>query len=270
LAYYFTPNLQLKGSYELTNRMPEANEIFGDLENQEANPALKPEKSDNMNLGLTYGFNLNKVHNFSIAANGVYRYSADFIYNRLNNNQTKTVADNREGVNTWGGDADIRYSYKNWLTAGTTVTYQLLRNQEKYATDPQTGKKFTKVSDVYLDQMPNIPYLFGNADVSVSLKNVGAKGNNLTIGYNLLYVHSFWLYWPSYGNSSSTTSGDKYVVPEQLAHDLNFVYSMKNGRYNISLEARNITDKPLFDNFSLQKPGRGFYMNLRYFINRTQ
>src|SRR5690606_4890321 len=34
-AYYLTARLQLKASYELTNRMPTAYEIFGDVENQE-------------------------------------------------------------------------------------------------------------------------------------------------------------------------------------------------------------------------------------------
>ena len=262
LAYFINPNLQVRSSYELTNRMPEATEIFGDLENQEANPALKPERSDNLNLGVVYNFQINETNRFSVTANGVYRYSADFIYNRLNNNQTKTVADNREGVRTLGADADIRYSYKNWLSAGTTITYQFLQNLQQF----EPG--YNGVSPVYLDQMPNIPYLFGNADVSASFRDVGKKGNNLTIGYNLLYVHAFWLYWPSLGGRSTTD--DKKVIPMQLAHDFNFVYSMKNGRYNISLEAKNITNKPLFDNFSLQKPGRGFYLNLRYFINKTK
>jgi hypothetical protein len=116
--------------------------------------------------------------------------------------------------------------------------------------------------------MPNIPYLFGNGDVSVSLKNVGKKGNNLNIGYNLLYVHAFWLYWPSRGGSSS--NGSKYVVPKQLSHDINLVYSLEKGRYNIGLEAKNITDALLYDNFSLQKPSRGFYLNLRYFITKNK
>src|SRR5690606_26973753 len=84
LAYYFNSNLQLRTSYELSNRMPEATEIFGDLDNQDANPALRPEKSDNFNLGMIYGFAFDKVHRFSLTANGVYRYSADFIYNKLN------------------------------------------------------------------------------------------------------------------------------------------------------------------------------------------
>lgn len=261
LAYYLNTNLQLRTSYELTNRMPEATEIFGDLENQEANPALKPEKSDNVNVGLIYNFKINDINRFSITANGVYRYSADFIYNRLNNNQTKTTADNREGVRTLGTDAEIRYSYKNWLTAGATVTYQFLQNMQKY--EPN----YNAVSPVYLDRMPNIPYLFGNFDLSTSFRDLGKKGNNLTLGYNLLYVNAFYLYWPSLGGRDQES--DKKGVPTQLAHDLNFVYSMKNGRYNISLEAKNITDRPMYDNFSLQKPGRGFYVNLRYFFNKS-
>lgn len=263
-TYFVNRNIQLKASYELTNRMPEAQEIFGDVENQEANASLKPEKSNNFNLGFSYAFSLNKEHNFSFTANGIYRNATNFIYNRLNQNQSKLVADNRDGVRTVGGDAEIRYSYQNWLSVGTTVTYQNLKNLQKYEINPSTGEKFTNVSIVYLDQMPNIPYLYGNGDISVSLKDVGRKGNNLSIGYNLLYVHAFWLYWPSQG-----AVGDKKVIPQQLNHDLNFVYSLKQGRYNIGLEAKNITNADLFDNFSLQKPGRAFYLNLRYFINKT-
>lgn len=260
-AYFVTANLQLKGSYELTNRMPDAQEIFGDVENQEGNASLKPEKSNNVNLGLSYNFSFNRINNFAVNVNAIYRHADNFIYNRLNANQSKLVADNRDGVRTWGGDAEIRYSYKNWLSAGTTVTYQFLRNLQMY--EPGV----TGVSPVYLDQMPNIPYLFGNTDISVTLKDVLKKGNTLNIGYNLLYVHAFWLYWPSLG--SRAASDGKYVVPQQLSHDLNFVYSMKNGRYNIGVEAKNLSNAYLYDNFSLQKPGRGFYLNLRYFINKT-
>ncbi|WEK17566.1 MAG: TonB-dependent receptor [Candidatus Pedobacter colombiensis] len=262
LTYFLHPNLQLKTSYELTNRLPEAQELFGDVENLEGNANLKPEKSDNFNLGVIYGFAVNKNHNFSVTANAVYRNASDFIYTRLNQNQGKLVADNREGVKTWGGDAEIRYSYKDWLTAGTTVTYQYLQNRQKTDGVPPVP------SIVYLDQMPNIPYLFGNSDVSVSLKDLGKKGNTLNIGYNILYVHEFWLVWPSQGGRD--VSDEKRVVPMQLSHDLNFVYSIRNGHYNIGLEAKNITDAHLFDNFSLQKSGRAFYLNLRYFFNKNR
>ena len=261
-TYFINNNLQLKTSYELTNRMPEAQEIFGDVENQEGNANLKPEQSNNVNLGISYGFALDKDNTILLTANGIYRHADNFIYNRLNNNQSKLVADNRDGVKTWGGDAEIRYAYKNWFTAGTTVSYQFLRNLQQY----EPGS--TGVSPLYRDQMPNIPYLFGNADVSVMLKDLGRKGNNLSIGYNLLYVHAFWLYWPSLGGRDA--SDEKKVVPQQLSHDVTVVYSVGKGRYNIGLEAKNLGNADLYDNFSLQKPGRSFYLNLRYFINSSR
>lgn len=254
-TYFFTPGFQLKTSFELTNRMPEAQEIFGDVENQEENPNLKPEQSRNVNLGVSYRFAVSQAHRFVINANGIYRYADNFIYNRLNNNQSKLIADNREGVRTIGFDSEIRYSYQKWLSMGTSLTYQYLQNMQKYEPD------YTGISPVYKDQMPNIPYLFGNADATVSLLNAGGKGNNLNIGYNFLYVHAFYLYWPSRG-------GDKLDIPQQLSHDVTLVYSIKNGRYNVGLEGRNITNALLYDNFSLQKPGRAFYLNLRYFFNK--
>lgn len=255
-AYYLTPALQLKGSYELTNRMPTAYEIFGDVENQEANFQLNPERSNNANVGLNYSFALKQHHRFSLNTNAIYRRAVDYIYYRLNNNQSRVIADNRDGVETVGGDAELRYSYKSWLMAGATMTYQHIVNTQKYE------EGYTGISPVYRDQMPNIPYLFGNADVSVILRDVGQDGNHLNIGYNLLYVHDFYLYWPSRG-------GDKLDIPQQISHDINMVYSLRNGKYNIAFEARNITDTHLYDNFSLQKPGRGFYLNFRYFFNKN-
>jgi len=271
IAYYISPDLQLRTSYELTNRMPEANEVFGDLENVAPSPLLRPEKSDNVNLGVIYGFKINEVNRFSVTANAIYRHSTDFIFSRsvggTSNLRDLTISENRSGVRTTGVDGEIRYSFKNWLSVGTTVTYQKLTNLQQYDWDPNARQYYTTESITYLDQMPNIPYLFGNADASASFRDVFSKGNNLTVGYNLLYVNRFWLYWPSLGNSSS--AGDKNGIPTQFSHDINFVYSMKNGRYNVSLEARNITDRAVFDNFSLQKPGRGFYLNFRYFINKS-
>ncbi|MBT1707254.1 TonB-dependent receptor [Fulvivirgaceae bacterium PWU5] len=256
-TYFFSRALQLKGSYELTNRMPEATELFGDVENQQGNPDLLPEKSNNINVGVTYNFATSSSSRFLVNANAIYRDATDYIFPILNQNQSALVSDNREGVRTVGGDGEIRYSYKKWLSAGGTLTYQFVRNMQMY--EPE----FTGVSPVYKDQMPNKPFLFGNADVSITLRNISAQGDRLNIGYNLLYVHAFYLYWPSRG-------GDKLDIPGQTTHDINIVYSMKDGRYNVGVEARNITNALPYDNFSLQKPGRAFYVNVRYFLNKDK
>ncbi|GHE23793.1 TonB-dependent receptor domain-containing protein [Sphingobacterium griseoflavum] len=259
-TYFPIPTLQLKTSYEMTNRLPTPYELFGDVENQQGNFNLKPEHSHNINLGAIYNWKVNDEHRFSMGANLIYRYAFDYIYNRFNANQTLLIADNREGVATTGTDAEFRYSYKKLLTFGGAITYQHLVNKQKYE------EGYTGVSPLYNDQMPNIPYLFGNTDLGLSFRDLGTKGNVLNIHYNMLYVHSFWLYWPSLG--STAVGAEKKEIPKQLSHDLSFVYSLKNGKYNVGLEVNNIAGTQLYDNFSLQKPGRSFMVNLRYYFNK--
>lgn len=54
----------------------------------------------------------------------------------------------------------------------------------------------------------------------------------------------------------------------QISHDANVTCSLQDGRYNIALEARNFTNSLLYDNYSLQKPGRSFTVKVRYFFFR--
>lgn len=267
-TYFILPELQVKASYELANRLPETYEIFGDVENQQGNPDLKPEQSHNINLGVSYNFALNPNNRFLVNANGVYRNTSDYIYNRLAANQQQQIADNRDGVRTIGGDAEVQYSYKNLFNAGATMTYQSVLSTQMYERVPNnTSLYYTTVSPLYKAQMPNTPFLFGNASASVTLADFGGQGNRLTVGYNLLYVYRFWLFWPALGGQNITQADPKRVVPTQISHDLNVVYSLKNGRYNLGLECRNLLDARLYDNFSLQKPGRGFYGNIRYYLS---
>ncbi len=255
ISYLLNSNLQVKASYELTNRMATPYELFGDLENQDANTNLKPESSNNFNLGMIYHFKLNDINNFGLTAGFVFRNAKNFIYQRLNQNQSKYMADNRDGVRTLGADLEFRYAYKSWLSASSSWTYQYLQNMQKYE------EGYTQVSPVYKDQMPNIPYLFGNLGINLHFPKSAGNNNRLTAGYNLQYVHDFYLYWPSRGATKNT-------IPKQLSHDLSLVYSMHDGRYNLGLEARNLTNERLYDNFSMQKPGRAFYLNFRYFIRK--
>lgn len=88
--------------------------------------------------------------------------------------------------------------------------------------------------------------------------SMGGTFNNLDIRDK-----DFPLYWEKFGDPTT-----KIRVPEQLSHNLSLSYSIRNGRYNLSLECRNLTDEKLYDNFSLQKAGRAFYGKFRvYFGN---
>lgn len=84
----------------------------------------------------------------------------------------------------------------------------------------------------------------------------------LSLTYDNAYVHRFPLYW------ENISARGKEEVPSQLAHNLALTYSLGGGRYNFTLECRNLTDERLYDNFSLQKPGRAFYGKVRIYFGR--
>jgi len=258
-SYYIKQNLQLKASYEKTYRLPTPEEFFGNVtENFAGNLGLRPESSDNANLGLSYQTSFSKIHALTLDVNLLYRNSVDFIRPELNLNQTMTTLSNQGSVRNAGIDAEIRYSYKQRFTAGVNVTYQNLRNHTMY----EPGE--TQVSAWYKDRIPNIPYFFGNLDASYFFNDVVKKGNNLSLGYNLLFVNTYYLSWPGRGDTQY-----KNNIPRQFNHEVNATYVLANGKYNIALECKNLLDNRLYDNFSLQKPSRAFYIKVRYFFNKS-
>ena len=54
LKYSFSKNIFLRGSYENAIRIPSQIEIFGNFITIEPNLSIKPERSDNLNLGLYF------------------------------------------------------------------------------------------------------------------------------------------------------------------------------------------------------------------------
>lgn len=250
VSHFFNENFQMKASFEKSYRLPDSEELYGDVINLQGNVDLKPEHSYNYNLGASYWLALHNEHQLNFNLNGFYRDASNFIRPRLNNNQTMQVMDNLGSVTNLGVEAEIRYQSARRFSAGVNVTYQDLRNNTKY----EEGQ--TTESIVYRDRIPNMPYFYGNADASYTFENVWGDGNLLSLGYNMLYVHAFYLYWPSLGS-------DKLDIPEQISHDINATYTY-NQKLQFTLECRNILDAELYDNFSLQKPGRSITGKIKY------
>lgn len=257
-TYFLGKDLQLRASYEHGVRVPESSELFGNVNTLTGNFSLKPESSENVNIGAIYTPAINNAHFFTIDAALLYRYSKDFIRPSLNagNKYTLQRMVNLRDVDNTGIEANIRYRYKTAFNIGANVTYQNLRNQTKFE-----GGEGDKQSIIYGDRLPNMPYMYGNLDASYTFRNLMSKGDNLTVGYNLLYVHAYFEGWPSLGNKN-----EKYTIPEQYAHNANLLYSFAGGKYNLAMECLNLTDALLYDHYKLQKPSRSFNLKLRYFL----
>jgi outer membrane receptor protein involved in Fe transport len=253
---YFLKDLQGKISYEKTCRLPTDNELFGNEELERGSTGLKAESSDNYNLNLSYSRDFDRTHFIYVDASYILRNTKDYIRRVTDSYSGKYYAShiNHGYVRNISLEGEIRYSYKNIVSAGINATSQNIRDNE-----PETMG--ASASTTYHARIPNIPYFFASGDIGFVWKNFIRKTNHLSFGYNSSYVHEFPLYSERHGASS------KSLVPTQFSHDLSLTYTIGNGRYNITAECKNLTDEKLYDNFSLQKPGRAFYFKMRYFFN---
>jgi hypothetical protein len=94
---------------------------------------------------------------------------------------------------------------------------------------------------------------------------LGGKGNVLNLNYGINFVEKFYLEWESLGDPNL-----KNTYKRQLSHDFSATYSIKNGRYNFTLEGKNLTDAELADNFGMLKPGRAIYGKIRYYLMKRK
>lgn len=254
-TYFILSGLQAKLSYEKAYRLPTNDELFGDEDLELGQISLKPEKSDNFNFNLSYGRQFGK-HSVYVEGGLIYRNTSDYIYRSIETTSNRSYGSysNYGKVETKGYNISARYSFAHWVSVGGNFTQMDVRDNVKTS---QTGQE----SLTYGARMPNLPYRFANSDVAFYWRNLGKKGNTLSVVYDNLYVYGFPLYSEALGAVET-----KEMVPTQFSHNISFTYSLKNGRYNVSFECKNLTDEKIYDNFSLQKAGRAFYGKVRVYF----
>lgn len=256
-TYYIIDGLQAKLSYEKALRLPTTDELFGDEDLEAGKTDLKPENSNNFNLNLNYSHKFEK-HGIYVEGSLIYRDIKDYIKRGIGKHGAFEYGmyENHGHVKTKGYNISVRYNYMHWLNVGGTFNSIDTRDFEKYiAGGTQQESMHYKV------RLPNVPYLFANLDATFTYLNLFAKGNHLSVTYDNFWQHEFPLYWENIGDKES-----KAMVPEQFAHNIGLTYSIKNGKYNVSLECKNVTDARLYDNYSLQKAGRAFYAKVRVYL----
>ena len=258
-TWFILDGLQAKLSYEKAYRLPTTDELFGDEDMEAGRTDLRPENSHNINLNLSYTRQLGR-HGLYVEGSYIYRDTKDYIKRSLDavGGTSFGIYENHGRVKTQGFNLSARYSYGRWLSLGGTFNNLNARDAERYLAGNTQQESMT-----YKQRIPNQPYTYANFDASFTWHDLGAEGNVLTLTYDGFYQHEFPLYWEHLGDPTT-----KSRVPDQLSHSLTLGYSLKNGRYNLSLECRNLTDEKLYDNFSLQKAGRAFYGKVRVYFGK--
>lgn len=101
---------------------------------------------------------------------------------------------------TKGVEAAVRYNYKDLFHTGAGFTYQDITDRQRYekTKDSFVGEGITE-NITYKERLPNIPYLFANADAGVRFHDLIWRNSVLTFDYNLNYIHSYYLSFPGLG-----------------------------------------------------------------------
>lgn len=260
LSYAITPNISVFGSAEKAIRLPEAGEVFGDVSaNINAAILLKPEHSKNYNLGFSYNNIKFNNHTFGITTNTFIRNTQDLIRQfpvTISGNVEEYFLNTNIGnVKTKGFDFELNYNYnKRIFFSGNTSFFDA---RETIISTDSNGNPVDTASD---DRLRNTPYFTMNYNLRYNKKDFIQKGSKLSCYTNLLYVHEFLREGTILGGNNKTT------IPTQESLNAGFAYSFPKNKITLSCDVKNILDNQIFDNYALQKPGRGFYTKLTFSI----
>lgn len=254
IAYKLFPKVLLQSSYEHALRLPESNELLGNKsENINATYQLEPEKSHNINLGLLLGTFIWKKHSMK----GDINFFVRNIFDMIQRGETSTDGyygyENLGKVLSKGFDAEYNYEYDNKLFLTYGISMFNARFNLRYN---ENGAEYS----YYKDRLRNAPYFTMNTGVEYVLTNVLQRDSRLRLNYQFAYVHKFYKNWESIGGENKAT------IPTQDVHNLGMIYTFPNKRVSVGLNAKNILNKQIFDNWALQKPGRSFHAKISYRI----
>jgi outer membrane cobalamin receptor len=249
-----TASLSAKASYEHSVRLPISREVLGNGSTIFPNVALKPEISENVNLGVFGALDLGGGNVISYEANGFLRLVDNFIQATVSETEGMMQYVNVDAVHIKGVDASLRYDWAGRLHLAANASYDDCRDMREFT---QAGRP----SVTYRNRTPNRPWAFANAEASYTFHNVGLKDSRLRLTVDYQWVHWFYLTWAAYGSAST-----KATVPTQHLTNASLAYSWHDGRYNISFECTNLLNALAYDNYMLQKPGRAFFVKFRLFL----
>jgi len=244
--YDFDSYLHAKASYERGFLIPFFEQFVGDGATILRNIHLRPESSDNLNASVGYERQLTADWSVYATVNGFLRAQYDVIY------VTSGIIrryENQEEVRTLGGEGELAIRFKNWQLKGALTAL---------------GKRFLHMKDprnAYLEgtTFPNDPTRYGNVELQWQRKDFRVYGFYHHIG---TFNHTLL------GASDNAENRPELFVPAQHRFDAGVSYRFTRYNLTVALNAVNLTDAELFDNFSVPKPGRSFNARFIYEINK--
>ncbi|WP_169304714.1 TonB-dependent receptor [Chloroherpeton thalassium] len=243
------PFFNLKASYQHALRLPTPDELFGDGVLITPAGDLKPEVSNNFNLGFYIDrhrfFGFERVQ---LEVNGFYMHVTDMI--KLMASSLEMGYENLGEVEIKGVEAELKVDLSKMLYAHTNVTYQDARDvMEKSA-----GASFANPTKGL--RVPNMPYFFANFGVEYHAENLFGKDQFSKIYWDAEFTEEYYYNW-------KVSNRQSRIIPQSFVQDIGIQHSFHN-QYTFTFEVHNIFDNEVWNLYRMPLPGRTFHVKFRY------
>lgn len=250
LTYPVTDAILFKTSYEHAMRLPDPEEAFGNFMLIRANPNLKPESSDNINLNI-----LSYSEKAAIELTGFYRNVSNLIFLQTNSRGNGT-SKNLNSARIKGVEAAVNYRITRSVNINANATYQDLRNRGIIEGNAGSERYFNS-------RIPNVPYFLANGSFTYNTDKLFKKDIKTQFWLAGNYTHEYFLHWEIDGDKDR-----KNRIPAQFLQNAGVSFALNN-HFTFTFECFNLSDQKTYDNFNVQLPGRSFSLKTRYYLSRT-
>ena len=252
MRYKFTNDLMLKASFNSEVRIPTSEELIGNGYSILASPALRPERTSGVNLGLLYRHIKADGGLIEVELNGFYNQLEDMI--RFTPDMIPTMARYRNfgSVRTKGVELEAKGDICPLLYLYANGTYQDLRDVRK--TIPGTEVE----NPTRNKRIPNVPYLLANFGAELHKENLfGGSGQNTRLLFDASYIHQYFY-------DFEVSKFQERKIPTSMTMDAALEHSFCNDRWTITFKVKNLTDRRIVSEFNRPLPGRYIGIKVRY------
>lgn len=252
MRYKFTNDLMLKASFNSEVRIPTSEELIGNGYSILASPALRPERTSGVNLGLLYRHIKADGGLIEVELNGFYNQLEDMI--RFTPDMIPTMARYRNfgSVRTKGVELEAKGDICPLLYLYANGTYQDLRDVRK--TIPGTEVE----NPTRNKRIPNVPYLLANFGAELHKENLfGGSGQNTRLLFDASYIQQYFY-------DFEVSKYQERKIPTSMTMDAALEHSFCNDRWTITFKVKNLTDRRIVSELNRPLPGRYIGIKVRY------
>ncbi|MEM9834673.1 MAG: TonB-dependent receptor [Bacteroidota bacterium] len=253
LKYTLIDDLFFRVSFEQAIRIPTRNEVFGDFLTIEPNFFLKPEESQNLNVGGYFKHSFNASRYISLEANWFLRDQTNLIRlepGRNENDPAQFV--NEEEADATGVELMLTATpLRDWETVVSFTLQEIVK----------AGVPNQNNTNGVGNPIPNIPSTFFNISSRYKFNSPISEKDEMTVFSYYTFVDEFDLIF-------QTTRNEENIIPTQRQLDLGLSYRLADSGFTFSLQMNNVLNEEVFDNFRVPRPGRNANLKIRYLLHK--